>query len=452
MESPSTMLVTPVGPGTEQGAPATNETPLMIPDAESWTNLYRMEVTSNDSLTRVRSLLSHRSSTDAVRRFQGSDAQTFVDFLDRILVQPYLGHKLWQRGLRLLSKICEAHSIVPASYIRQQELICMGTVRYRGGFADVRDGEYLGRHVAIKSLRNEGDSPKSFKRLCREIICWKHLSHPNILPLLGVSISTNRRSFKILTEWMPNGNVKQYTRSNPEANRLKLLSEVMSGVTYIHGLRVVHGDLKGANILVDNAGTACVADFGLMTMTDASAAILSGTAVSPGGTYGWMSPELLDPSRFGSDGRPTRESDCYALGMVIYEVLTGLRPFHYLIAPTPVPAVMRGERPIKPISANSLGLTETIWELVELCWSESSLTRPTAQQLLDCISSASLTWAPPLVYPAARVDFSSIVDPDSNTFDSLTMLTPVSQGVETITLIGGLLVLVIVLLLFILPE
>ena len=57
-----------------------------------------------------------------------------------------------------------------------------------------------------------------------------------------------------------------------------------------------------------------------MTMTDLSKVVLSETAAPPGGTFGWMSPELLDPLLFGSNGRPTRESDCYALGMVIYEV------------------------------------------------------------------------------------------------------------------------------------
>jgi len=61
-----------------------------------------------------------------------------------------------------------------------------------------------------------------------------------------------------------------------------------------------------------------------MTMTDLSAFPLSVTAVASVGTFRWMSPELLDPPRFGSNGRPTRESDCYALGMVIYEV-SGLR-------------------------------------------------------------------------------------------------------------------------------
>ena len=68
-----------------------------------------------------------------------------------------------------------------------------------------------------------------------------------------------------------------------------------------------------------------MADFGLMTMTDLSTILLSETVVSSGGTLCWMSPELLE-SPPGSNGRPTRESDCYALGMVIYEV--GGYPHH----------------------------------------------------------------------------------------------------------------------------
>ena len=55
-------------------------------------------------------------------------------------------------------------------------------------------------------------------------------------------------------------------------------------------------------------------------MTDLSAILLSETVVSPGGSLYWMGPELLDPPRFGSDGRPTRQSDCSALGTVTYEV------------------------------------------------------------------------------------------------------------------------------------
>ena len=88
------------------------------------------------------------------------------------------------------------------------------------------------------------------------------------------------------------------------------------------------------NILINGDRRACIADFGLSTITGVAAAtgapraslISEDTLMSftGGGTRRWMSPELLDPERFGipesEDNRPTRQSDCYALGMVIYEV------------------------------------------------------------------------------------------------------------------------------------
>ena len=187
--------------------------------------------------------------------------------------------------------------------------------------------------------------------------------------------------------------------------------------------------MKQANVLIDNTGTARVADFGLMIMADLSTIILSETVVSSGGTLCWMSPELLDPERFGSGGRPTCESDCYALGMVIYEVswlhslrwpfihpsqvLTGLRPFHRLHGYTPVAAVLRGERPEKPLEAESLCFSHELWGLVQSCWNESSSARPTARVLLNHLSSIFLTWIPAPVYPAGMTDASG-TDTDSS--------------------------------------
>ena len=156
---------------------------------------------------------------------------------------------------------------------------------------------------------------------------------------------------------------------------------------------------------------------------------LSETVDSPGGTWRWMSPELLDPKSFGSDGRLTRESDCYALGMVVYEVsllhsslrflvhtfqvLTGLKPFYNMPGPTCILAVVRGERPPRPSLAESLGFSDTLWGLTQSCWSETTSTRPTALQLFDCISLASPTWAPPEVYPVTVVNPSSTADSES---------------------------------------
>jgi serine/threonine protein kinase len=100
----------------------------------------------------------------------------------------------------------------------------------------------------------------------------------------------------------------------------------------IHDLRM-RLNYDQTNILIKQGCRACLADFGLSTIVGierraAASASLTSVASKPslvsftaGGTTRWMSPELLDPDRFGiTDYRPTKQSDCYALGMVVYEV------------------------------------------------------------------------------------------------------------------------------------
>ena len=107
-----------------------------------------------------------------------------------------------------------------------------------------------------------------------------------------------------------------------------------------------------------------------------------------------------------------------ALTMVLFnppQVLTGLRPFHRLYAYAPVPAILRGERPGKPLDAESLGFSHELWGLVQLCWDESTSSRPTAQQLLDYLYPASLIpWVPPSTYPAIDINPDDITESESS--------------------------------------
>jgi hypothetical protein len=132
-----------------------------------------------------------------------------------------------------------------------------------------------------------------------------------------------------------------------------------------------------------------------------------------GGTLSRMSPELMNASRADSKMRATCESDCYALGMMIYEVsrlrllwewppidlskvLTRLRPFHGLSIGGIVLAVLAGERPGKPCEAESLGFSDSLWELVQMCWSKEGSDRPSAQRLVDHLFGVFEAWDPPM--------------------------------------------------------
>ena len=146
---------------------------------------------------------------------------------------------------------------------------------------------------------------------------------------------------------------------------------------------------------MDKRGRACLADFGLVTILSDPASTTMSTSAK-GGTTRWMSPELLDPGQLGlKDSQPTRESDCYALGMVIYEVLSGQVPF----APCNVGfivsrKIVEGERPERPSGLRGTWFTDDLWALLERCWSAQPQNRPTTEVVLEHLEQASGAWQP----------------------------------------------------------
>ena len=158
---------------------------------------------------------------------------------------------------------------------------------------------------------------------------------------------------------------------------------------------MIHGDLKGVrhqqleayflpslfiklNVLVDDSGHARLADFGLLTILSDPANGLTSSSLTQGGTARWMGPELFTPQRFGlENSRPTRASDCYALGMVIYETISGHFPFHKDANLTFYAKVLEGERPSRETC-----FTDTIWRILEACWKPQPGDRPSIEDVL----------------------------------------------------------------------
>jgi len=99
-----------------------------------------------------------------------------------------------------------------------------------------------------------------------------------------------------------------------------------------------------------------------------------------------MSPELLDPERYGlKKSRPTKESDCYAMGMVMYEVLSGQTPFSPSSSFAISWKILDGQRPQRPQGEQGKMFTDAIWRLLELCWGPQPSNRPSAKDVLSCL-------------------------------------------------------------------
>ena len=145
------------------------------------------------------------------------------------------------------------------------------------------------------------------------------------------------------------------------------------------------------NILVDRGSTsgptACLAGFSQLT-------IASGQPTTPltvtEDAIPWTSPELLDPDEFGLEGSfPTKESDCYALGMVMYEVLSGQTPFAPEASSDVTQMVLERKRPGKP-PGKEVGLLTDMWKVLEHCWKHQPEDRVNAKGVLQGLQGGSL--------------------------------------------------------------
>ncbi len=197
----------------------------------------------------------------------------------------------------------------------------------RGGMATVYLAyqEDLDRQVAVKVLPpHPGQDERFVERFQQEARTVARLQHPHILPLYdyGTELGTLGEG-DILYLVMPyiDGGALDRTmmdgRLEPSFVE-KVLREIASALDYAHKRGIVHRDIKPANILLDGEGRALLADFGIAKLTE-NPLNLTGTAVV--GTPAYMAPDQSQGA--GTDSR----ADVYALGVVVYEMLTGEQPF-----------------------------------------------------------------------------------------------------------------------------
>ncbi|KAH7313380.1 kinase-like domain-containing protein [Stachybotrys elegans] len=191
-----------------------------------------------------------------------------------------------------------------------------------------------GELLAVKQVEtpsganSQSDARKKsmIEALKREISLLRDLRHPNIVQYLGCSSSADY--LNIFLEYVPGGSVQTMLNSYgalPEPLVRSFVRQILTGLSYLHNRDIIHRDIKGANILVDNKGTIKISDFGISKKLEASN-ILGGAAnnkhrPSLQGSVFWMAPEVVKQTSY------TRKADIWSLGCLVVEMMTGTHPF-----------------------------------------------------------------------------------------------------------------------------
>lgn len=242
--------------------------------------------------------------------------------------------------------------------------------------------------VAVKTIQVP---PERRKFALEELKSWTRLNHKNIARLLGVAsgFSDSAKSISMVSFWFANGTLTTFLASQhdtiSDGQRLELLQGIADGLLYLHTYGVVHGNLSGNNVLIDNQGKACLTNFGLSTVCEGlQNALYMGTG-SPGAIR-WAAPEVF----IGVGQHSTFESDIYSFGSIMLQVLSGEIPWsevkteHLILI-----KLTNWKTPRQPSS-----ISQNHWTFIRSCWSPSPRnsahpsSRPSASQIVDFLKTS----------------------------------------------------------------
>ena len=242
----------------------------------------------------------------------------------------------------------------------------------RGGFSEVwlAHDSYMDIDVAIKIYApGQGMDSNSINEFRREITGVFQLNHPNLLCPKHLGIWENMPY--LIMAYCPAGSCLKFVGNISESEIWHLIHDVAAGLAYLHEKDIVHQDIKPDNILIDTESNYLITDFGISTRARSTLRKSVMSTHTSAGTLAYMGPE-----RFSEQPAPTKASDIWSLGAMVYELLEGTTPFppdfggSMLNAGAAIPAINT------PVSEK---LKQTIYKML----SKETWDRPTAATLFQ---------------------------------------------------------------------
>jgi serine/threonine protein kinase len=234
--------------------------------------------------------------------------------------------------------------------------------------------------IAIKELVFSRDNEKEVNAMQQEINLMKSLDHPNIVKYLGTEMGDEQNSnlLYIFTEWVPGGSLQGLISkfgSFDEAVTRKYTFQILQGLQFLHINRVVHRDIKGANILIDDKGTVKLADFGASKQLNGTLATLQEDNMSLRGTPYFMAPEVITQTGHG------RKADVWSVGCTVLQMCTGVPPWKTMkfgsISALMYHVANTNDPPPMPDT-----ISDQLRSFLHLCFQRNPEQRPSAEELL----------------------------------------------------------------------
>lgn len=241
-----------------------------------------------------------------------------------------------------------------------------------GGFGEVWMGNDLrtGKVVAIKELFADKLAGRALSNYCREINTMCRVRSRFVVPFVGFTVEP---PYSIITEYMPNGSLFYYTNKTQRSfemsgTHLSIIAMCLAhGMSSIRAARIVHRDLKGANVLLDDNRLPMICDFGVARFETKE-----GRKTQKVGTYSHMAPEVMTSRDYSYD------SDKYSYGMLLYEMAESRNPFGNVKKPKELlEMVPAGASP--PLMETDT--PEPLVRLMKALWDREPSHRPTWKQI-----------------------------------------------------------------------
>lgn len=262
----------------------------------------------------------------------------------------------------------------------------------RGGMATVylAYDELFEREVAIKLLPREMLHDPQFRvRFDREAKTIAMLEHSAIVPVYDFGEDDGQPFF--VMRYMSGGSLSDRIKKGPISlqESAKMMERLSHALDDAHSKGIIHRDLKPGNILFDKRGDAYVSDFGIAKLSDSGSTVTGNTII---GTPAYMSPEQAQGETIDS------RADIYALGIILYEMLSGKQPFE---ADTPMGVVLKQiTEPIKPIQGFNPNLPVSIEKVIEIALSKKRENRyAKATDLSSALTAVALKEDPEMPPP-----------------------------------------------------